>query len=56
LIEKFRAVFDFEISNAIGIAIEMLSRSKRGLIETSGDPPVTLIFDEIRMEFEKIST
>jgi hypothetical protein len=35
LIENFLAGFDLEISNAIGIAIEMMSWSERGLIEMS---------------------
>jgi hypothetical protein len=33
LIEKFSAGFDFEISNAIVIAIELVNRIEQGLIE-----------------------
>ena len=47
LIDFFSAGFDFEISNAIVIAIEMVSRIDRTLIEHGGftgdDAPVLIV-------------
>jgi hypothetical protein len=48
LIENFQARFDFENSNAIVIAIENVSRSDQGLIESTAlDQSDTFTIHEI---------